>query len=265
MEASSPLFFERYELKYLIPEEMIEPISQYAETYCVLDPYSDRSPDKFYGVNNLYLDTPNFLFLERRKAGMDDRFNLRIRSYGDNPVPPFFFEVKFKSRGFIKKKRAKVFGDNWADELNGIIDPEFEGEGINTDYKNTFLRLVQAYNAEPKVFTQYKRKAYLSVYDDYARVTFDRKLRYTRREHYDLAPVEEKMSAYDFETNYREGANIILELKCTSRMPMWMVDLISYFNLERTSFSKYMTGVNEVIPDHYAPKLDNISPHFGPI
>lgn len=253
MEASSPLFFERYELKYLIPEELIDPISQYAETYCVLDPYSDRSDDKFYGVNNLYLDTPNFLFLERRKAGMDDRFNLRIRSYGDTPTFPYFFEVKFKSRGFIKKKRAKVSGADWANELNGLVDPNFEGLGVNTDYKNTFLRLVAAYNAEPKVFTQYKRKAYLSEYDDYARVTFDRDLRYMRRDTYDLNPVEDQMSHYDFETNYDIGSSIILELKCTSRMPMWMLDLIAYFNLERTSFSKYMTGVNEVIPDLYAP------------
>ncbi|MBK27023.1 MAG: VTC domain-containing protein [Halobacteriovorax sp.] len=261
MEASSPLFFERYELKYLIPEEMIEPISQYAETYCVLDPYSERSPDKFYGVNNLYLDTPNFLFLERRKASMDDRFNLRIRSYGDEPVYPYFLEVKFKSKGFIKKKRSKVYGDDWANELNGITDPDFEGYGINTDYRNVFHRLVHSYNAAPKVFTQYKRKAYLSVYDDYARVTFDRQLRYTRREEYNLKPIEGVMSAYDFETNYNVGANIILELKCTSRMPMWMLDLIAYFNLERTSFSKYMTGVNEVIPDHYAPAPYRIPAH----
>lgn len=262
MEASSPLFFERYELKYHIPEELIEPISQYAQTYCVLDPYSDRSEDKFYGVNNLYLDTPNFLFLERRKHKMDGRFNLRIRSYGDDPIYPYFFEVKFKSRGFIKKKRAKVYGDDWANELMGIVDPNFEGHGVNTDYKNTFIRLVQSYNAAPKVFTQYKRKAYLSVYDDYARVTFDKQLRYTRRDHYDLSPIEEVMSGYDFETNYNVDSNIILELKCTSRMPMWMLDLISYFNLERTSFSKYMAGVNEVIPDYYVQNLNRIPAHF---
>ena len=169
--------------------------------------------------------------------------------------------MKFKSKGFIKKKRAKVYGDDWANDLNGIVDPDFEGLGINTDYENTFLRLATAYNAGPKVFTQYRRKAYLSEYDDYARVTFDRNLRYTRREVYDLSPEEGVMSNYDFETNYTEGANIILELKCTSRIPMWMLDLIAYFNLERTSFSKYMTGVNEVIPDLYAPAPFRIPAH----
>lgn len=260
MKAISPLYFERYELKYLIPEELVDPISKYVETYCVLDPYSEKAHDFYYGVNNLYLDTPNFLFLERRKAKLDERFILRIRSYGDTPKYPYFFEVKKKSRGFITKKRAKVFGDSWANELLGVPGQTDINAEVTEDYKSHFLGLVDSYNAEPKIFTQYKRKAYFSLYDEYARVTFDKQLRYVRREHYDLSPEESLMSHYDFETNYHLGTNIILELKCTSRVPLWMLDLITFFNLERTSFSKYMNGINEVIPDQYVPNLNRVSP-----
>ena len=110
---SSPLLFERYELKFHIPFNMVDEISRYVEIYCELDPYSDREPDKFYKVNNIYLDTPNFLFLERRLSGIDHRFNLRLRAYGDNPVFPYFCEAKHKTCGIVKKKRAKIYEDNW--------------------------------------------------------------------------------------------------------------------------------------------------------
>ena len=92
---SSPLLFERYELKFLIPIDLVDEISQFVEIYCVLDPYSDREPDKFYKVNNIYLDSPNYLFLQRRLAGIDHRFNMRIRSYGDIP---FLIFVKLSTR-----------------------------------------------------------------------------------------------------------------------------------------------------------------------
>jgi SPX domain protein involved in polyphosphate accumulation len=264
MQASSPLFFERYELKYLIPMELVEPISRMVEHYCVLDPYSERSHDKYYEVNNLYLDSPNFEFLQRRLGGMDNRFNMRIRSYGVHPTFPYFLEVKFKSRGFVKKKRAKVYGENWADELRGAPSAPEDGLGIkNTkDYKYVFIHLMQSYQVEPKVFTQYRRKAYLSEHDDYARVTFDKDLRFMRQSEFCLEPTESLMSHYDHPLNYPEGANVILELKCPTQVPLWFVDLIKTFNLERTSFSKYGTGVAEVIPDLFAHKFDRLSAHL---
>lgn len=40
------------------------------------------------------------------------------------------------------------------------------------------------------------------------------------------------------------------ELKCTTQVPRWFMDLIVTFNLTRTSFSKYVTGVSEVIYDN---------------
>lgn len=248
---TSPLLFERYELKFHIPLSMVDEISKYVEIFCQLDPYSDREPDKFYKVNNIYLDTPNFLFLERRLSGMDHRFNLRLRAYGDNPVFPYFCEAKHKTCGIVKKKRAKIFEDNWQ---SIFLAKDFSlGEGAiledSKDYKAHFLRLAYVNNAQPKVFTQYRRKAYASIVDDYARVTFDRDLRFERRERYDLTPMEENLSHYDNPNNFQEDTNVILELKCTTKVPKWFMDMITMFNLERTSFSKYVTGVTEVMDE----------------
>jgi len=240
--------------------EMIKPISDFVEIYCDLDPYSQREEDNFYKVNNIYLDSPNFLFLQRRLAGMDHRFNLRLRSYGDNPVFPYFCEVKHKTAGIVKKKRAKITDDMWVDMFTdkNIIPPKDTNIWADKDdFKNHFLRLAFVNNAEPKVFTQYRRKAYASNCDEYARVTFDRDLRFQRRSTFDLTPMEEGLSHYDNPNNFYDENNIILELKCTTQIPMWFMDLISYFNLTRTSFSKYVTGVGEVLPDQMQYKFSD--------
>ena len=67
MSANSPLFFERYELKYHIPPSLIEPISEFIAPYCENDRYSqkylDNGEEGFYPISNLYLDTPNLKFL----------------------------------------------------------------------------------------------------------------------------------------------------------------------------------------------------------
>lgn len=249
---SSPLLFERYELKFLIPFSMIDEISEYVEIFCKLDPFSDREEDKFYKVNNIYLDSPNYLFLQRRLAGIDHRFNLRIRAYGDSPVFPYFCEVKHKTMGIVKKKRAKIYDEDWAENFDlKTYNPPFEGsvKSDQEDYRDHFLRLAFLHNASPKIFTQYRRKAYASTVDEYARVTFDRDLRYQRRDTYDLTPIEEGLSHYDNPLNFYDENNIILELKCTTQVPKWFIDMITIFKLQRTSFSKYVTGINEVIND----------------
>jgi hypothetical protein len=261
-EKVSPMLFERYEMKYFITPKMRDEISSYIECYCDLDPYSERVPGHYYRINNLYFDTPNNLFLERRLAGIDHRFNMRIRSYGDEPHPPYLFEIKRKGHGVVKKTRAKVFSEDWArplierpsnDELPQIVD-------LNSDYYQQFLALVHSYDATPKVFTHYLRKAYVSNIDDYARITFDKNLRYMEQTKYTLSPEEDKMINYDFsDVLGGDDRTIILELKCNVAVPKWFIDIITHFNLERTGCSKYVKGINaytrEYDPVSYAGEV----------
>ena len=103
-----PTVLQRFEYKYLIPRAMIRPISDFVRTYCYLDKYSEMSPTKFYRINNIYFDTPFYTFLNNRLAKKENRFNMRIRSYGENPVPPYFWEVKCKFGENKQKYRVKV-------------------------------------------------------------------------------------------------------------------------------------------------------------
>lgn len=235
----SPLVLERYELKYLISPEMVGPISRFVETYCDMDYYSEISPDQFYTINSLYLDTPNLYLWRFKEMANAFNFNMRIRSYGAEPKPPYFFEIKYKIREFVRKKRAKVLTENWADILTEGMMPD-QSDGVSDENLQDFLRMKMTYNVEPVILTQYRRKAYISHTDDYARVTFDRSLRYQEMPNWQLKPHEEMLCHYDHPDSFEEpGRNIILELKCEKKIPLWFIDLIQRFELVGGSFSKF--------------------------
>jgi hypothetical protein len=254
-----PPRIERYELKYTIPFEYIKPISEFVSVYCSLDKHSEISDDHFYQINNLYFDSPNYLFLKRRIEHNADRFNMRIRSYTDNPGMLYFLEIKHKVGDVIRKYRSTGDDDMWfmpfiSADREANITYKSETERKN---RQLFERLLQTYNAGPKVLTQYRRKAYVSEVDDYARVTFDVELRCMQENRYNLNPMEDQMVSCDPEVIFDPGCSVILELKCqTTKVPLWMLDLIKYFNLRRRSFSKYMTGIFEVFQmNRYDPAL----------
>jgi len=247
-----PALLERYELKFLIPAKMIEPISAFASVYCSPDTYSDLSEDGFYRVNSLYLDSPDFLFLKMRLADLDNRINMRVRSYGDTPELPYFLEIKQKKSGVIRKYRSAVTDKNW---FKAYTEPGYmssQSNNTKTDINRLkFERLVFTYNAEPKILTQYLRKAMVSDVDEYARITFDKALKYTEETLYNPIPVHNRMNACDHTDVFEPDCEVILELKCyTASVPLWMVDMIRYFNLQRGRFSKYATGAGELLSLH---------------
>lgn len=235
---NSPLFFERYELKFLVPGAMIEDIKSFIEPYCQLDPFCKASSDNYYRINSLYLDSLDGLFYRKRQASVDGRFNMRIRTYGANPTPPYFLEVKYKTGGYVKKYRAKVSSSDFENAVFGM-------EQGDKNHK-LFTKLATIHHVEPKVMTSYKRMAFFSQIDEYARVTFDRNMKCHEARGFYPVPSLESESNYDNETLFPPNCDTVLELKSTTNVPLWMVDLIRYFRLERTSFSKYCNSYQHV-------------------
>jgi hypothetical protein len=244
---------ERLELKFHIPETMVEPISNFASIYCSPDKYSRDAEGGVYTVNSLYLDSPNYLFLRRRLDGSANRVNMRVRSYGDTGELPFFLEIKQKKVRIVRKFRVSVQDSTWHHVLEepgaeALRDSDIEGPRNHLDL---FLRLAQTYQAEPKVLLQYKRRAYVSQVDDYARVTFDTDLKYCPPTGYRPCAEAASLIPCDHAAVFDPGCSVILELKCyASQVPLWMVDLIRGFDLLRRRFSKYVTAVGEVFQQH---------------
>jgi VTC domain len=259
LQGEMPQQLERYELKFTIPFEQIEPISLFAAAYCSLDRYSVAAESGFYSVHNLYLDSPSFLFLRNRRERVPNRFNMRVRSYGDAELP-YFLEIKQKLGGVIRKYRAPVHSPDWhcAWSEPGCSAAEEGHSPEQAQNRDLFERLVYSYQVEPKILTQYARKAWVSEIDDYARVTFDTDLRYCERSRWDPTPDEDgAMQHYDLPAVFDPGCSVVLELKCyASAVPLWMVDLIHTFSLKRRAFSKYMFGIYELTAQRgYDPAL----------
>ena len=244
-----PPVLERYELKYLIPYSYVDPITQFISPYCSLDHFSNITEGNFYTVNSLYFDTRGFEFLKQRINGKDSRFNMRVRAYADGDKAPYFMEIKHKVGAVIKKYRATATEAQWP---NILQDPNFQLDNTESTAeranKELFLRLAHSYAIEPKILTQYKRRAFFSTVDGYARVTMDRDMKYRDEPELNLKPGN-NMCNYDNENIYAtnqlndEKASIVLELKCNvGEVPMWMIDLITFFELKQTGFSKYMNS-----------------------
>jgi SPX domain-containing protein involved in vacuolar polyphosphate accumulation len=248
-----PSVLQRFEFKYHIPRSMIEPISDFVKAYCFLDKYSEMSPTGYYRINNLYFDSPFYTFLNNRLERKERRFNMRIRSYGENPKPPYFWEIKCKLGENRQKFRSKVKSDE-IEQLfyspRASVELGFSGtEAQNMDF---FQSLALSYNAEPQIITQYDRMAWISETDEYARVTFDANLQCAEEHNFNVHPDPAKMESYDTTTIFRHDAHCILELKGqVSHLPLWMVDLVKTFDLKRAAFSKFRYGMLRVLRNNH--------------
>jgi SPX domain protein involved in polyphosphate accumulation len=224
---------------------MVQPICDYIKAYCEQDPFSKKSPDGYYQVNSLYLDTFNFDLLKNKKVKRFNRFNLRVRSYGDGSQPPYFFEKKCKHGDMVDKLRSKTSFQEWADILAGRQNYDLLKVSDEGNFQK-FFHSFSILNVEPKILTQYYRLAFFSRVDEYARVTFDRDLCYQKDPGFTVQPDPKKMCHYDVTSVFGESySSVILELKAGRQVPCWMADLIRTFGLNRRSFSKYEKSLEE--------------------
>src|SRR5712671_3386949 len=98
----------RYELKYLITEEVAAKVRDFVRCYIALDEYGVGRPNYSYDVHSLYLDSDNLEIYWRTVNGDKNRFKLRLRYYSDHPDSPVFFEIKRRMKDIILKQRGGV-------------------------------------------------------------------------------------------------------------------------------------------------------------
>ncbi len=239
---------ERFELKYHIPLSWADRIGRFIAPYCEEDYYSRITPGGFYWITNLYLDSPHWTFLNWKKARLLDRFNMRVRTYGEHPDPQgvFHFEVKRKIRNVCFKSRATIKG----------VSPEFvfknpkESWPVRTEreqqYLEEYLYKVNTFNARPRLLTQYKRRAWFSTTEEYSRVTIDTSMRFREENGFDYTVDPHYMSSTGLPRFFNPGCDAVLELKCPcAQVPYWMIDLIRALNLKQSGFSKFGNAAAE--------------------
>lgn len=236
--------FERREYKFLLRRELVPRVRDAITGVCKLDRYA--GPDGTYPIRSLYFDTDDLRLFWANEREQGERFKVRARTYpGVSDV--VFLEVKRRVIDIIVKTRVGVPIGEWA---RLVSDPaamkaaDLPGRGQR--FGEHFAALVHGYHLTPKISVEYDREAYVSLIDDYARATFDLRIRSQLHESLDLDadPRHWKMTDHSVRTQTHEPM-CVLELKFASAAPPWMSSLVRRFDLLRYEFSKYCYGLWE--------------------
>ena len=232
--------FQRYELKYMLTLEQKEKILQAMEPYMALDKYGRTI------IRNIYYDTDNYRLIRRSMERPVYKEKLRVRSYKqvteDSPV---FVELKKKYKSVVYKRRLAVPEQEamrWLNIENTERTAEnSEGEnGKNHQIKKEIDYFLGYYeNLHPVVFLSYEREAYYSKKGDDFRVTFDDRI-LCREEALSL---EEDV----WGTLILEEGKVLMEVKTSRGIPLWMIEALTKEQIYKTSFSKYGTAYASLI------------------
>ncbi|HWB77581.1 MAG TPA: polyphosphate polymerase domain-containing protein [Nannocystaceae bacterium] len=241
----SPSLIDRREYKLLIGNEMAERVRRAIAPFCRLDPFAATHPLRSYGVDTLYLDTDDLALFWANDHEQVDRIKMRVRRYADNPDSPLFFEVKRRINDVISKSRGRVSPEHWVELLQ---NPKAEVPASSNPRDRAaierFMTLARTLRVKPFTLVRYQREPWVSTIDDYARVTFDTHIRAHAVDSYTFRPQANGWRAIDDAVSARELASmVVLELKFTSSVPLWLVNICRNLGLVRGAFSKYGNSI----------------------
>lgn len=236
---------DRYEAKYIITRDMIEPMKRFIKPYCDYDKHCEAAGGQ-YRIVTLQLDNPAMSLHGAKEWEATHRFKLRVRTYG---IPagnaPVFLEIKRKYYERIIKSRAIIPFEEWKPGIMNRLSSELNLKSVTErETFREFKRLYRELGAEPKVYVLYNREAFSSRFDHYARITFDTKLCYQPvKDMYDWGANGRFISMDSGMVRNRRESPVVLEVKCTEQVPTWMIELVQEFDLQRVGNCKYSTAI----------------------
>jgi len=228
----------RFELKYLINEDMALKVRDFVRSYIDFDEYSVGKPNFSYPVHSVYLDSDDLKLYWETINGNKNRYKLRLRYYDTNAKSPVFFEIKRRMNNCILKQRGGVRQEFVSYLLSGHLPREehlLSKAPKQMIALQRFSELMARLHAKPKVHIFYMREAYVSA-DAQVRVTIDRSVF-----------GEENLSTSittDMKSPVRAFDNfVILELKFTNRFPNWFRDLVRMAGVMQCGAAKYVESI----------------------
>ena len=229
-----PHRFNRFEIKYLLPETAVDSLKEDISTHLHIDPLS---PPGGYRVESLYYDTAGLKFYWEKIEGLKFRRKVRIRHYGSTPVTdttPVQVEIKQRVNKVTQKRRITAEWEAATALCTGTVSedtPDPVSEEIAAMAKNWKL--------QPTAVTTYLREAYSgSDLETGLRITFDHQ-------------VSGRMN--DFILGHPDSAHnipivapgiCVVELKADERVPLWMTDLAARHHMSVIRMSKYCSTID---------------------
>ena len=222
--------FKRYELKYMLTLDQKQKVLAAISPYMKLDKYGRTT------IRNLYYDTNTYLLIRRSIERPVYKEKLRIRSYSkaeaDSTV---FVELKKKYKQVVYKRRISLPLKKAAEWLSGEKYPDKQTQIANEiDY---FIKLYGTLH--PTIFLSYEREAYYATDGSDFRITFDDNI-LCRGEALSL-------ESDTFGTPILDKNKVLMEIKCSGGIPLWMTKILSEEKIYKTPFSKYGTAYRTLI------------------
>ena len=236
----------RYEAKYIISRELVPEIRAFIKPFCKPDPYALGEPPE-YTITTLQLDNDRLSLHMAKENEAVKRFKLRARTYGAIGSAPCFAEVKSKLEDTIVKTRATIPFEVWSEDLVfGVKLPNcFKNPRQEIDFLQ-FRRLVWETQCRPQLLVRYVRESHVGVVDRYARITFDRHLQYQVTDSwtdFGRSGTWRGMDSAEAQGFGLPFSGVVLEVKALSYTPVWMMDMVERFELQKRGNCKYSTAV----------------------
>lgn len=213
--------FNRYEKKYIMPEEI------YHELRCKLQPYMEEDEYGLHTICNIYYDTPDYLLIRRSIEKPLYKEKLRLRSYGiptlDSPV---FLEIKKKYRKVVNKRRISLTLQEAYDYVEHGIRPDMDSQILKE--LDFFLH---RYMLQKGLYLAYDRVALRGKEDAQFRVTFDTNIRSRK--------LDMGLEKGDYGKPLLPAGYYLMESKILGATPLWFTKILSDLCIYSFSFSKY--------------------------
>ena len=239
--------FERYEIKYMITMEQKESVLKAISPYMQIDEYGRTT------IRNIYYDTDDYILARHSIVKPDFKEKLRIRSYSKaNKDSRVFVELKRKYDGIVYKRRIALPEYDAMKWMAGDRSPEIESEckAASSQVTNEIEYFYNYYpGLKPMLYLSYEREAYKMKDGSDFRVTFDDNI---KSRDYDIS-----LESEAYGTELIDKGMVLMELKCSGGLPLWMTEILSKEHIYKTSFSKYGTAYRtQIYPEIIANKTE---------
>ena len=222
--------FKRYEMKYIMTRKQRMAVLEAMLPYMKLDDFGHTT------IRNVYFDTDNYRLVRRSIEKPVYKEKLRIRSYKQvQAQDKVFIELKKKYDDVVYKRRESL---SQIETLEWLVNetpfPKATQIGNEIDY---FFEMYET--LKPKVFLSYEREAFYSLDGSDFRVTFDENI---------LARQEElSLSREVWGESLIDDEKVLMEIKTSGGIPLWMTHALTQEKIYKTSFSKYGTAYEKMI------------------
>ncbi len=222
--------FKRYEMKYMLTYKQKEAIVATISPYMRMDKYGRTT------IRNLYFDTENFRLIRRSIEKPVYKEKLRLRSYClASPEGDVFVELKKKYKSVVYKRRLVLPEEK-------VMEAFAKGESLPVQSQiGDEIQYFREYygGLAPRVFLSYEREAFYSLDGSDFRITFDENILYRTT---DLS-----LCVQPYGTPILADGMVLMEIKTSGAIPLWLTKALSENKIFKTSFSKYGTAYADII------------------